>query len=332
VTRLALAARLEAERDGLDAVVYPEALPGPDAPRGAADAMRVQSDVFAARHQALTGQTQILNRRIEQTEAEIAGLSELVAIQDAQIAQLTAQLAELEDDLAQGIITRTTVDQFSLQLTNERGERATNFAAIASAETSILELQQQILDLSTERLNEVVSQLSNVEAELFDLEQQLRSAQDILSRLSIRAPVTGTVVGLAVHTEGAVVAPGEALLYVVPSEGILQIEARVRPEDVDVLSTGQAVDVRISAFDSANLPRIVGELTTISADRLTDPTTGIGYFTVRVTVSESELAKLGGNVIPGMSAEVIIRTGTRTLLQYLGDPLMDRLRRSLRET
>lgn len=332
LSRLAFAARLRAERDGKLDVEFEQDLLAPGAPLAARDAVAVQRDVFQARRRALSDEKNILRQRILQGENEINGLEELISAQDQVMESIESEAADLESLSKKGLATRERHLALRRRQGELKGERATNIAAVARAGEAIAEIEQQILNLSTTRLNEAVSELSKVEAELFELEQQQRSAADVLARLDIRAPVDGVVMGMQVHTTGGVVRPGEPLMSIVPMGERLVVEAMVRPEDVDAIAVGQTGHVRISAFARYDMRPLEGVVEVISADRLVEERTGIAYFTATIVVDEQELERLGSRkLLPGMTSEVMIRTGSRTMLGYVSEPLARTFRRAMRE-
>ncbi len=332
LSRKASAARLRAERDGKDEIVFERELLIASSSSSAREAVAVQSEVFRARRLALGNETGILHQRILQSENEIKGLEDMVAAQDQVMASIETEAADLEQLSKKGLATRERHLQLRRRQGELKGERATNIAAIARIRESMAEIEQQIMKLSTTRLNEAVAELSKVEAELFDLQQQLRAAEDVLARADIRAPVDGVVMGLQVHTAGGVVRPGEPLMSIVPVGQKLVVEAMVRPEDVDSIAIGQTAHVRISAFARYDMQPLEGRVEVVSADRLTDDRTGAAYFTAIIVVDERELDKLiGRKLLPGMTSEVMIRTGSRTMLAYIGEPLTRTFRRAMRE-
>ena len=158
-------------------------------------------------------------------------------------------------------------------------------------------------------------------------------------RSVIKAPVSGMVLGLAVHTLGAVLPPGGRLLDIVPQHQKLIIEAQVAPIDIDRVTVGQVAEVRFSAFKTRDVPTIDGTLISISADRLVrDNKENTGgeqaYYLARVEVSPNGLEALSAanlELVPGMPAEVLIKTGARTLVQYLMKPLTDTFTRAFLE-
>lgn len=330
-TRDALAARLRAERDDRAEIAFdPVLLANPAT--AAKDAVAAQRDVFAAKHHNLKDEREILSQRRQQTEEEITGLEQLIVTKDKQIEAIEGETKDLERLLKKGLTTRERNLLLRRQQQELEGERATNIAAIARARSAMAEIDMQILNLGTVRLNEAVDELTKVEAELFDLRQGERAARDVLTRTDVVAPVDGIVMDLKVHTAGGVVKPGETLMTVVPLGQQLVVEAMVKPEDVETITAGQPARVSFPAFARYNLPPLDGVVEIVSADRMVDERSGAPYFAATVLIDESELAKLEGRkLLPGMSSEAMIRTGARTVLAYLAEPITQNFRRAMRE-
>ncbi|MER9300486.1 HlyD family type I secretion periplasmic adaptor subunit [Mesorhizobium sp. M0621] len=330
-TREALAARLRAERDGKAEIEFDPALLANPA-KAVKDAVAAQRDVFAAKHHNLTDEREILSQRRHQTEDEVTGLEELIVTEDKQIEAIEGESKDLESLLKKGLTTRERNLLLRRQQRAVEGERATNVAAIARARSAMAEIDMQVLNLDTVRLNEAVDELSKIEAELFDLGQQERSAKDVLDRTNVVAPVDGIVMDLKVHTAGGVVKPGETLMTVVPLGQQLVVEAMVKPEDVETIAPGQPAHVSFPAFARYNLPPLEGVVEIVSADRMVEERSGAPYFAATVLIDKSELAKLEGRkLLPGMSSEAMIRTGARTVLSYLAEPITQNFRRAMRE-
>jgi membrane fusion protein, epimerase transport system len=157
-----------------------------------------------------------------------------------------------------------------------------------------------------------------------------------VERTVVRAPDSGMVLGLAVHTLGGVVRPGERLLDIVPQNEKLLVEAQLSPNDIDQVRIGQAAEVRFPSFTKRDLPRVEGRLISVSADRLMDEADGrkTPYYLARVEISAEGLQALTSaelTLLPGMPAEVLVNTGERTVLQYLMAPLTDTVVRSFRQ-
>ncbi len=248
------------------------------------------------------------------SDARIAGYA-------PEIANVSAQEALLREELS-GM--RQLADEQLVPLTR-----------IRSLERGLAELNGRRAELLSRRAGE----LRQIEARVAEINPQLVMAHQALERSRIRAPASGVVVGLAVHTIGGVLRAGERVLDIVPENQPLVIEAQVDPRDADDLRVGQDVEVRITAFSGRNLPLVHGRVTQVSADRFTDQNTGRGYFTASVEVPSAELRQLEGSagvgqrqLRAGLPAEIVAPTRKRTALQYLIEPLNQALWRSFRET
>ena len=170
------------------------------------------------------------------------------------------------------------------------------------------------------------------EARLAELQERYVAAKDQLQRIDIVAPDSGYVHQLAVHTVGGVVAAGEPVMLIVPDDNPLTLEARVAPRDRERISKGANAKIRFAAFDQGTTPEISGAVKLISADLSEDGRTGEPYYSVRIAISESELEKLEGKrLVPGLPADVQIRTRDRTALSYLTKPVQDQFSRAFRE-
>lgn len=328
--RLALAARLRAERDGKTVIVFPHDDPAMATQPGR-DAVEVQAALFDARRRALAGRTAILQRRIEQTDEEIVGLEQLVAAHDRLIGTLQDESGDLEGLLGQGLTTRERYMSLRRRQAEMEGERAVHVAAIARARKSISELEQQIAELAVMHLNDAVEELSTVEADLVDLQQQVLAASDVLRRAAIRAPLSGTIINLKVHSIWGVISPGEPLMEIVPLDPTLVLKAQLRPEDVDEVVAGQRVEVRLRSRDGLDHPALVGSVREVSGDRFVDERTGHGYFTALIDVDARPATSPSFQILPGMNADIFIVVGSRTLYQYISGPLQRRLSMSMRE-
>ena len=174
--------------------------------------------------------------------------------------------------------------------------------------------------------------IHDVQSEQFDLAERIRAAEDVLERTTIRAPIVGTVVDLKVHTLEGVIGPGTAILDIVPSGDRLIIETQIHPDDIDVVHPGMEAKVRFTAFSQRNSIPADGIITFVSADHLTDELTGAKYFLAKVELADNiEAALDGAPLYPGMQAEVMILTGSRTALDYFLKPITRSLERAFRE-
>jgi len=175
-------------------------------------------------------------------------------------------------------------------------------------------------------------QLRETQVSLLTVLEKKRAAEDILTRLVIRAQQQGTVVNLQVHTVGGVISPGQATMEIVPENDELVVEVTINPLDIDIVHQGLIARVSFTAFKMRHTPNLEGLVTYVSADSLINQTTGEPYYTARVTVSPKELARLNGQQLyPGMPAQVMIVTDNRTPLQYLLAPITESFEKAFRE-
>lgn len=204
-------------------------------------------------------------------------------------------------------------------------------AAIGSARERIQEAALRMAELRASMATEVVEQLRETRARANELHQRLTAAEDRMRRTEIRSPISGIVVGLDVHTVGGVIAAGQPLLDVVPVNDKLVILASVDPLDIDQVKVGLPATVWLSAVNRRNQPSIEGEVKTVSADRLIEPATGSAFYRARVELDMEDVDRSAVRMQPGMSAEVMIRTGTRTTWDYLTAPIARNFSRAMRE-
>lgn len=182
-------------------------------------------------------------------------------------------------------------------------------------------------------MSELLGELQSLQVAAEGLRQELRTLRDRQDRAVIRAPVSGVVLGMKVHTIGAVVAPGTSLMEIVPTDDDLIIQARVNPTDIDLVRPGLLAKVQLSAFKVRNVEKLDAIVDTISGDILTDHITGQRYFPVRLRVEQSALATLPDEVIlsPGMPADVFIISQESTMAAYLLSPILDAAYHAFRE-
>lgn len=301
-------ARLTAERSGAHALQPP-----PEWAALSADD-RIVAEAAFERHRREAGRGSW-----SAFDARIAGYRGEVASIDRQEVLLNEELAGMRELANEQLVPMTRVRALERSLAELQGRR--------SELTSLIATTQQ------ERYEE----LRNVDARLAELAPQLAGARERLELTRLRAPTDGVVVGLQIHTVGGVVSAGERVMDIVPEGQELIVEAQVRPEAADDLEPGQTTEVRITAFGGRNLPIVHGAVRQVSADRFVDERTGQAYFLAQVAVPPEELRRLteaGGatrRLRPGLSAQVVIPTRSRTALQYLLEPLDQTLWRSLRE-
>lgn len=329
-------ARLIAQRDGLSKVTYPASLQAMARDSRAAEAMRVQDQTFRVRRQAQLGETLLYERQIEQLQEKGASLKQQKVMRDRLVDSYEKERADFEALAREGYTERQRVREMERNLAMNEGQRDALKNDIASAEVEISSAKLKILQLEKEFQREVAKELSEVQAEVSMLREKMRALEDTFRRTAILAPEDGRVLGLAVHARGEVLKPGAHILDVVPGEENLIVEAKLSPQDVDQLRVGQMAEVRFTAFRQRDMPRIEGKLATLSADRLIEDANGTKqpYYLGRVMITPKgmqDLSRLKLDLVAGMPADVLVKTGQRTFWHYLTAPLSDMLVRSLKE-
>lgn len=324
--------RLIAEQTDATSLEFsPELRAHADDPR-VADMLKGQAIQFETRRKARLGEISVLEQRVDQLLAQQRGQQELADAKMRTIASYKNQLQELQKLYQQKMIDNTRMREYERASSELEGERAEAISNAAAVKVQAGETRLQILQLARDFQKEVASDLRDTQSRVFDLEQRINALRDVLQHTEIRAPADGQVMNLGVHNEGAVLSPGARVLDIIPLNEALVIEAQVQPGDIDRVHVDQAADVRMSAFHDRSTPVLSGKVLVVSADRVTDPNTRASYYTARVEVSTDELAKLGNKQLkPGMPAEVLIKTGERTALDYFIRPLTDVFARSFTE-
>ncbi len=325
----AMEARLIAERDGLEQINFPTDLSA--VAQNAQSEISSQTQVFLTRKAALDGSVEVLEQRIGQLQSRLGGLRALQQSKQDLADSFAEELRDVESLLVEGFADKNRVRELERNAAQLRGEAAELTASISSTEIEIGETRLQILQQEREFQNEVANQLAEVQTGLKDATERVTALRSIVQRTTITAPVDGIVNGMQIHTVGGVVPPGQPLADIVPQNEELIVEARISPMDIDRVAIGQEAMVRFSSFASS-VPNIFGNVINVSADALTDPNTGMAYYSARVEVTPEGLRDLGNlTLIPGMPADVFISTGSRTLLQYMMKPISSAMARSFIE-
>lgn len=326
--------RLEAERDSADALNAPRGVEAVISGGTFAEKVAGQAELFAAKKETRTTQVALLEERIVQQRERIAGLK-------VQIEALSDQRDLIADELdgvrtlhAEGYAPKTRLRELEREARRLDGESGALRAGVAEAESVIAEARLEITRLKTSGREESISELRDVDASIVELEERRIAANEVLERTTIKAPEAGRVLALNIHTIGGVIAPGAAIMEIVPDGVPLLIAARVSPNDIDKIEAGQETLVRFSGLGGRKTPEAIGHVKTVSADSLIDQTTGVPYYLASIELppnDELDRVLKGQKLTPGMPAEAYIRTGSQPAIAYLLKPLADAAARSLRE-
>ena len=324
-------ARLDAERQGEESVEFPDdllALGGETL-----TILTAQRELFRARRASHEAKNRILRQRAAQLREQIKGFEAQVESAGRQIELVSEEVAGKRELANKGHLPKPELLRV-LRMEAELGGRLGQYrAAISEAQQQIGEAELQLVANETARADQVATQLDQVQAELNAIEEKLLASKDILNRTVIAAPVSGTIVNLKFKTELGVIQPGVAIMDIVPAEEKLLIDARISPMDIDIVRAGLKAQVLLSAITSRSAPRIDGFVRSVSADRVVDEKSMQAYFLARIEVSRAELGRLGTKIelVPGMPADVLIVTGERTMANYLLQPFLDAIWKTLRE-
>jgi HlyD family secretion protein len=328
----ARAARLEAEQQGLDRIVFPPMLLDRANDPDVKNVMASESKLFEVRTMGRIGQKAQLRERVAQLHEEIAGLEAQERAKDKEIALVEKELVGVRTLYDQHLVQMTRLTTLERDAARLSGERAQYIASRAQARGKITETELQIIQVDKDMVSDVSKDLRETNDKIGEFVERKVTAEDQLRRIDIRAPQDGMVEQSTVHTVGGVITAGDAIMMIVPQADDLQVEAKVNPQDIDKLQIGQKTLLRLSAFNQRTTPELNGIVTRVSPDVTTEQRTGQSYYTIRVKMPPEEVARLGEvKLIPGMPVEAFVQTGDRTMLSYLIKPLKDQLMRAFRE-
>ncbi len=329
----AMQSRLFAEQAGKDAIDF-----HPDVKAAMSDPLikqqvSTQQQLIQARRAALAADLQGIEESVQGLKEQLTSYQNILVQRRSQLALLNEELTNTRGMVKEGYAPRNR------QLELERMVAESN-AAIADLTGNSLRVNRQVAELSQRSLarkqeyrKEVESQLAEVTREVQSDAEKFVAVTADLDRMEIKAPATGQVVGLTVQTVGAVLQPGQKLLDVVPDSQTLLLEAHIPPHLIDKVQAGLSTDVRFNAF--AHSPQLVveGKVLSVSGDLLSDPAQPqFSYFLARVQVTPAGMKTLGSRQMqPGMPAEIVIKTGERSMLTYLLHPLVKRMASSMKE-
>jgi len=332
----ALQARLTAQRDMADTIDFPADVTAFKDDPYIGNALRDNQSQFDNRRQSLLRGVQVLEKQIAQANSEIAQASVDQETAQKQIESIDLELPSLKSLLERGLVSLPRVTTLERQLMVVKGQLETAKVSTVKAEEKVGEFQARIDQLQQDYRQEGANALPDVRKVISDARQQLTIASDVLQRIDIKAPVTGTVQQLKVFTIGGIIRAGDSILDIVPSSDTLVVRAKVLPIDVDRILTGEKVEVRVPQFMKFELRPIEGVVRSISRDSITDAPSGAGppipYYAVEVAVDRGSIPEeIRDRMIAGMTVDTIIRTQERTVLSYLVAPLRNRIAKSMHE-
>jgi HlyD family secretion protein len=325
-------ARLTAERDGLSQPEFPPALMARAGEESIRSLLASETSLFKARSEGRKSQKDVLQSKIGQLGQEVSGQEAQVDSKAKQLELIAGELVGVKDLYDKRLVPLTRLTTLQRETARIEGERGQLISSIAETKSKVGETQLQIARLDQDFRTEVVKELGETQGKEAELVERGVAARDLLDRIEMRAPTSGVIHKLSAHTIGGVIRPGDVIMEIVPDTDDLLVEARLQPQDIDQVRTGQTAFVRFSAFNQRVTPQLTGTVSLVSADTSRDQQTNSSYFTVRVVLPDDERRRLGGlQLVPGMPAEVFMQTGSRTMMNYLLKPITEQMNRAFVE-
>jgi HlyD family secretion protein len=331
---LARQARLESERDNMDRITFPKVLldRARDPSTEAARAITAEKSLFDLRRQARSGQKAQLMERSAQLQEEIKGYLGQVDAKQKEVEFIRQELEGVRGLFQKNLVPISRLTALERDSARIDGERSQLSGAIAQSKGKMAEIALQIIQIDQDLRTEVGKDLIEAQSKISELAERKTAAVDQLNRIDIRAPQSGRVHQMTVHTVGGVITPGEPIMMIVPDADALAVEVKIAPRDIEQVYVGQTASMRFAAFNQKTTPGIEGEVSMVSAETTLDQRTGTSYYIARVLLSPEQVARMGdAKLLPGMPVDVFIKTPGRTAFSYLIKPLRDQAERAFKE-
>ena len=331
-TARAAEARLVAERDGNDVMIFPpELIKQKNDPR-VANNIIMQEQLLSSRLMAIKSELAAIDENISGLKLQTTGLEESRDNKKSQMLFLKEQLDGMRELAKEGYVARNRLLDLERTYSQVSGAISEDIGNIGRGRRQIAELKLRRIQRQQEYQKEVRSQLSDVQREAEALANQLKGLDYDLANVVIKAPVDGTVVGMAIFTHGGVIGPGFKMMDIVPSGDSLDIEGQLPVHLIDKVHPDLPVELMFSAFNLNLTPNVPGTVTHVSADRYTDEKTGLPYYKIKVKVAPEGMKMISDlEIRPGMPVDLFVKTGERTMMNYLLKPILDHIKMSMTE-
>ena len=331
---LAAKDRFEAEKALFQPIEWDKELLALVAEYGSEEVLRSERKIFDARRASYESQARLLDAQIRQITEQIGGMQEELHAEKAILATLGEELAAKRTLVAKKYLEKSQVLELERQLATHKGAQGRLRQSIAAAEQekSGLLLRKEALTIGV--MEEAASEMNALDSKILQTREQLRPLQDTQQRLSVTAPVDGRIVGLQIHSQGGVVAPGQQLMDIVPENSPLIAEVHIPVDKITDVHVGQGAQAQLDAFDRNAVPLIPAKVVHIAADRQEEQTSmGTMPFYLSHIQIFPESAGTAENVYlsPGMPVTIFITTRQQTILNYMLEPLLRNWDRALRE-
>lgn len=329
---LVRSSRLEAERDQLAELAISPAMASRLAESTIAAMMANERRLFEARRSARDGVRAQLEKRVQQSHAEIEGLVEQRRSKEQQSGMIERELVGVRGLYLRNLVQITRLSQLEREASSLAGQSGQLTAAIAQSEGKIAETRLQILQQTEELRADAMKELRDIQLRLAELKERRIAAEDQLQRVEIRAPVSGIVHQSNAHTVGGVIPATEPAMLIVPGDDLLALEVRIPPQEIDQIFIGQTAIVKLHAFNQRTTPEFSGTVTRVGSDVVRDQQSGASFYIARLKLTPDSLKEAGAlTILPGMQAEAFIDAGARSPYEYLARPIKDQFSRAFRE-
>lgn len=326
----AIVSRLEAQKDDANEIKFSDDIKQIS---GYEEVANGQISIFNEQKKLLDNEKTILKQRIKQLENQIQGAKAIMSAKKDRIASLNEEIREWERLFKEQLADKVRLRDLNREKTAVEGELAAGTAEIARLGVQINETQGQIALRDRSFKEDILKKLEDAKIRLVDLEQRYNALKDQSERTIVKSPVEGSVVELAFHTIGGVIRPGERIMSIVPDDTDYVVEAKLNVVDIDTVHVGQLADIRFSAFQHKPSFVMEGKVTYVSADSVQD-NAGHSYYDIKAELTPEGMKEFDRNeffIVPGMPVEVMIKTGDRTMLEYILKPFIDMFKRAFNE-
>ena len=326
----AIVSRLEAQKDDANEIKFSDDIKQIS---GYEEVANGQISIFNEQKKLLDNEKTILKQRIKQLENQIQGAKAIMSAKKDRIASLNEEIREWERLFKEQLADKVRLRVLNREKPAVEGDLAAGTAEIARLGVQINETQGQIALRDRSFKEDILKKLEDAKIRLVDLEQRYNALKDQSERTIVKSPVEGSVVELAFHTIGGVIRPGERIMSIVPNETDYVVEARLNVVDIDTVHVGQLADIRFSAFQHRPSFVMEGKVTYVSADSIQD-NAGHSFYDIKAELTEEGMKEFKRNdffIVPGMPVEVMIKTGDRTMLEYVLKPFIDMFKRAFNE-
>lgn len=321
---LGLESRLIAERDGVGSVTFDPDMNTMENSAERTMIMEAQRREFSARAKHLIDEKRVLSERIEQLRNQIQGHEALIAAKSTLSRSYDDEIKEWEVLFQQQLIDKMRLRDIKREKVRTDGDIATSHAEIARAKAQMSEIQAQMISQKQTFMKDVLAELSDTQAKLADNRARLAALRDALKRTKITAPVSGIIANLQFHTIGGVVAPGKPILEIVPEGEALIIDGKVAATDIANVHVGLKAEIRFPGFAHIkSLNVVMGEVIQIAPDAIMDEATKMFYYPAKIRVTaegQKELLRNHLTIQPGIPADVMVVTASRTFMDYMIQP------------